>query len=147
VQSNIDHIYAEFIGRVAKARKTTPEKIDAVAQGRVWTGAQALERGLVDRLGSYGDALDSAARRGQLAPTSYRVSYIERDPGNFSRLVGFFSGSVAALVGVPADFGWSAAALPVVAARDAGRDLGWLADWAARGRPFDAVAHCLCGAP
>jgi protease-4 len=63
-----------------------------------------------------------------------------------SRLVGFFSGSVAALIG-PVDLGWSASALPVGAARDARRELGWLAAWAARGRPFDAVAHCLCGAP
>src|SRR5450830_1285278 len=41
VQSSINHIYAEFTGKAAAARKTTPEKIDAVAQGRVWTGAQA----------------------------------------------------------------------------------------------------------
>ena len=72
---------------VAQARKTTPEKIDAVAQGRVWTGAQALERGLVDtarrlrrraRVG--GDARQ--ARRG--LP---RIVYIERDPGAFARFV------------------------------------------------------------
>ncbi|WP_317205667.1 signal peptide peptidase SppA, partial [Janthinobacterium sp.] len=50
IQGSINHIYAEFTGRAAKARKTTPEKIDAVAQGRVWTGAQAKERGLVDTL-------------------------------------------------------------------------------------------------
>ncbi|HEU4373892.1 MAG TPA: signal peptide peptidase SppA, partial [Telluria sp.] len=57
VQSSINHIYSEFTTKAAAARKTTPEKIDAVAQGRVWTGVQAKERGLVDRLGSYRDAL------------------------------------------------------------------------------------------
>ena len=67
VQSSVDHTYAEFIAKVAAARQRTPAQIDAVAQGRVWTGAQALERGLVDRLGSYGDALDAAAARGKLA--------------------------------------------------------------------------------
>ena len=61
VQSSINHIYNEFTTKAAAARKTTPEKIDAVGQGRVWTGAQAKERGLVDRLGSYRDALESAA--------------------------------------------------------------------------------------
>ncbi|HEX7437294.1 MAG TPA: signal peptide peptidase SppA, partial [Caldimonas sp.] len=66
VQAAIDHVYADFTAKVAQARKTTPEKIDAVAQGRVWSGAQAKERGLVDRLGSYGDALDAAAARAKL---------------------------------------------------------------------------------
>jgi protease-4 len=63
IQGSINHIYAEFTTKAAAARKTTPEKIDEVAQGRVWTGAQAKDRGLVDRLGSYGDALKSAAAR------------------------------------------------------------------------------------
>ena len=83
VQSTIDHIYADFTTRVAQARKTTPEKIDTVAQGRVWTGAQALSNGLVDRLGSYGDALDAAATRAKL-PKGYRVTYIERQPGRWA---------------------------------------------------------------
>ena len=48
VQKSVDHTYLDFTTKVAAARKTTPEKIDAVAQGRVWTGAQAKERGLVD---------------------------------------------------------------------------------------------------
>ena len=93
VQSSIDHIYADFTAKVAQARKTTPEKIDAVAQGRVWTGAQALERGLVDRLGSYGDALDSAATRAKL-DREYRVVYLERDPGRVARLVEMFNATL-----------------------------------------------------
>ena len=51
VQTSVDHIYLDFTTKVAAARKTTPEKIDAVAQGRVWTGLQAKERGLVDTIG------------------------------------------------------------------------------------------------
>jgi protease-4 len=66
IQSSINHIYDEFTTKAAIARRTTPEKIDAVGQGRVWTGGQAKERGLVDRLGSYGDALQSAAKRAHL---------------------------------------------------------------------------------
>ena len=61
-----------FTARAAQARKTTPDKIDAVAQGRVWSGAQALERGLVDRLGRYGDALSR--------PPSAPSSATTRDP-------------------------------------------------------------------
>ena len=82
IQKSVDHEYQSFIGRVAQARKTTPDKIDAVAQGRVWSGSQALERGLVDRLGLYGDALKSAAVRAKLGDDP-RVVYIEREPGAF----------------------------------------------------------------
>ena len=70
VQSGVDHTYAEFIAKVAAARKRTPAQIDEVAQGRVWTGLQAHQRGLVDRLGSFGDALQAAAQRGKLPAPS-----------------------------------------------------------------------------
>jgi protease-4 len=66
LQLGINHVYAEFTTNAAKARKTTPEKIDAVGQGRVWSGAQAKERGLVDSLGGFNEALKSAAKRGNL---------------------------------------------------------------------------------
>src|SRR4051812_18159649 len=56
VQKSVEHTYREFTGKVATARKTTADKIDAVAQGRVWTGVQAKERGLVDTIGQFGDA-------------------------------------------------------------------------------------------
>ncbi|MEO7478477.1 MAG: signal peptide peptidase SppA, partial [Lysobacteraceae bacterium] len=48
IQSTINHGYAQFIGNVARARGRTPDQIDTIARGRVWSGAQAKERGLVD---------------------------------------------------------------------------------------------------
>jgi protease IV len=90
VQSSVDHTYADFIARVAAARKRSPAQIDAVAQGRVWTGAQALQRGLVDRLGSYRDALEVAAQRGKLPGADhadFRVTYLEREPGRLQQLL------------------------------------------------------------
>jgi protease-4 len=57
----IDEIYAEFVERVAEARGLGPAAAEAAAQGRVWTGRQALERGLVDRLGGFRAALEEAA--------------------------------------------------------------------------------------
>ncbi len=92
VQASIEHIYGDFTARAAAARKTTPQQIDAVAQGRVWTGRQALERGLVDRLGSYGDALAAAAQRAKL-PDTARVQYLEREPGRWDRLLNLIGGS------------------------------------------------------
>mgnify|MGYP002652424269 CR=1 FL=1 len=50
VQAGIDNVYDRFKTLAAQARKRTPEQIDAVGQGRVWTGAQALERGLREGL-------------------------------------------------------------------------------------------------
>jgi protease-4 len=55
--------YDEFVSRVAEARGMSKAEVDAIAQGRVWTGAQALDRKLVDRLGGLDDALAEAKRR------------------------------------------------------------------------------------
>ena len=63
VQKSVDHTYLDFTSKVAAARKTSVEKIDAVAQGRVWTGTQAKERGLIDTIGLFDVALRSAAAR------------------------------------------------------------------------------------
>ena len=51
IQESMQLVYDQFIERTAAARHMTPEKVDEIAQGRVWTGAQAKELGLVDELG------------------------------------------------------------------------------------------------
>jgi protease-4 len=56
----IEHTYLSFLGRVAEGRGMSVEEADAVAQGRVWSGAAAAERGLVDEVGGLGVALDAA---------------------------------------------------------------------------------------
>lgn len=76
LQASIDHAYSVFVGHVATAREKSFEDIDAVAQGRVWAGIDAAQHGLVDKLGSYRDALDSAAERAKLGK-NYKVRYIE----------------------------------------------------------------------
>jgi protease-4 len=76
LQSSIDHAYSVFVGHVATAREKTFEDIDAVAQGRVWAGVDAAQHGLVDKLGSYRDALNAAAERAKLGK-DYKVRYIE----------------------------------------------------------------------
>lgn len=76
LQLYIDHAYNTFIGHVAAAREKPLEEIDAVAQGRVWAGNDAERIGLVDKLGSYKDALNAAAERARLGK-DYKVEYIE----------------------------------------------------------------------
>jgi protease-4 len=66
VQEMMQNVYDDFVEKAAESRKTTPEKIDAVAQGRVWTGQQARERGLVDALGGLDTAIAIAKERAKI---------------------------------------------------------------------------------
>ncbi len=78
VQAVIEKGYRDFTGKVAKARGKPVEQIDAVAQGRVWSGAQAQQRGLVDALGGLGDAVADAAARAKLGkPDRWQTVYVE----------------------------------------------------------------------
>lgn len=146
VQGSIEHVYAEFIGKAAKARQTTPEHINEVAQGRVWTGAQALQRGLVDALGSYGDAIRSAAGRAKLED-GYRIVYLERGRDRLDRLLDMLSGSFADLLAGVFDLHMRTAGLPPTLVSDVRKDFAWLSDLTEGRKPFEAVAHCLCDAP
>lgn len=66
IEEQMQAFYNQFVERVAEARSTTPEQIDAVAQGRVWTGRQAKDVGLVDELGGLDRALVLAKERAGL---------------------------------------------------------------------------------
>jgi protease-4 len=73
-QQFVEATYRDFIGRVAKARGKTPEQVDAIAQGRVWAGADALELGLVDEIGDSRRAIELAAELAKLGD-DYTVDY------------------------------------------------------------------------
>lgn len=146
VQSSINHVYSEFTTKAAQARKTTPAKIDEVGQGRVWTGAQAKERGLVDRLGGYGDALASAARRAKLGE-DYRVAYIERPVSRIERFLNMMGASTAQAISIQVKLGLMEEALPSGPMAQVAQDMAWLKDVADGRNPFAAVTHCMCGLP
>lgn len=57
VQASVDEIYARFLAIVAASREMTPEQVDAIAGGRVWSGQQALANGLIDKVGGVADAV------------------------------------------------------------------------------------------
>jgi protease-4 len=80
LQLSVQHAYGVFVGHVADARKKSVEEVDAIAQGRVWAGLHAKDRGLVDHLGQYRDALKAAAKRAKLGD-DYKVEYIEAPLG------------------------------------------------------------------
>jgi len=68
IEEQLQATYELFLKRVADGRHETTAKIDAVAQGRVWTGRQAREIGLVDQLGGLDDAIRIAKERAKLDP-------------------------------------------------------------------------------
>ena len=70
LEEQLHAFYDQFIEKVAASRHTTPEKIDAVAQGRVWTGQQAKDNGLVDALGGLDAAVGIAKQRAKLSADS-----------------------------------------------------------------------------
>lgn len=90
--------YDGFVEKAAASRKTTPELIDAVAQGRVWTGAQARERGLVDMLGGLDVAVDVAKERAKI-PATEDVELVVYPPrrGFFEAFSETFGGTGASL--------------------------------------------------
>ncbi|MEO6799585.1 MAG: signal peptide peptidase SppA [Rhodanobacter sp.] len=86
IQAIIDKGYRDFVGQVAKARGKSYPAIDAIAQGRVWTGRQALDRGLVDQLGGLDAAVAEAATLAKLGK-DYPVRYEEAPVSGFERFL------------------------------------------------------------
>jgi len=78
IQNVIDQGYRDFLARVAESRGMTTEEVDQIARGRVWSGEDAYELGLVDYLGDLDDAIAAAAELAELGD-DYEVSYIEKE--------------------------------------------------------------------
>jgi len=86
IQISIERTYEDFITKVAGYREREPEEIDAVAQGRVWIGVDAADRGLVDNLGGLREAIESAAGLAGLEPNSYSIDELNPELGWAERL-------------------------------------------------------------
>ncbi len=81
LQAGIENGYRNFLARVAQSRHMTPERVDTIAQGRVWDGGTARQINLVDRFGNLDDAIAEAARRAKLDPAKVHAEYLEKAPG------------------------------------------------------------------
>ncbi|MBR4757269.1 MAG: signal peptide peptidase SppA, partial [Bacteroidaceae bacterium] len=79
MQAMIERGYETFVGRVALGRKMSTENVKAIAEGRVWTGEQALDIKLVDKLGNLNDAIKAAAKLAKVEKYS-TVNYPEPTP-------------------------------------------------------------------
>ena len=78
IRGSIENIYDQFLSRVAESRDKTSDEIDAIGGGRVWTGVQALEHGLVDEIGNLHTAIDRARRLAKLPESAPSVLLREK---------------------------------------------------------------------
>ena len=85
IQGMIERGYETFLSRCAEGRGMTKQQIDAVGQGRVWTGLQAKEKGLVDDLGGLDKAIETAASLADL--TDYKVENISSEKDFFEKIM------------------------------------------------------------
>ncbi|HIG60438.1 MAG TPA: signal peptide peptidase SppA [Gammaproteobacteria bacterium] len=94
IQLNIEGGYQQFIETVASGRDLSVEQVDAIAQGRVWTGSKALEIGLIDEIGGLQDAVSSAAELAGLE--TYSAWHIEPDVSNREKILRELTSEIAA---------------------------------------------------
>ena len=150
LQNIIEFGYEEFIGLVGEHRNMTRDGVDAVAQGRVWTGQQAQERGLVDQLGTLQRAVASAARQAGLGD-EFSVSYVEPKLSQFEQFIVQWSAkamraagldTVMSTVGSNPLMQW----LPQTFQWRLIQELNRIHQATEAGRR-GVMAHCLCEAP
>ncbi|EBP3744685.1 signal peptide peptidase SppA [Salmonella enterica subsp. arizonae] len=96
MQLSIEYGYKRFITLVAEARKRTPEQIDQIAQGHVWTGKDAKANGLVDSLGDFDDAVAKAAELAKLK--QWHLDYYQDEPTVLDMVMDSMTGSVRAML-------------------------------------------------
>ncbi|EGQ8520606.1 signal peptide peptidase SppA [Vibrio parahaemolyticus] len=99
-QLGIEHGYKRFISLVGSNRDMTVEEVDKVAQGRVWTGQDALSFGLVDQMGDFDDAVELAAKLANV--TDYGIYWVEEPLSPTELFLQEFMNQVKVSLGVDA---------------------------------------------
>jgi len=94
IQLSIESGYKRFLSIVSQSRNKTPEQIDQIAQGHVWTGQDAKANGLVDALGDFDDAVAKAAELAKLK--QWHIDYYQDEPTFFDQVLTSMSASVRA---------------------------------------------------
>ncbi len=93
IKEGIEETYDTFLERVAEGRKMTVDEVNEIAQGRVWSGADAMELGLVDALGNLDDAIAAAAELAEVE--SYGIRQYPKYKSDFEKLMEDFGGAKA----------------------------------------------------
>jgi protease-4 len=87
LQAGVTDTYSDFLERVANARGMTTEKVDQIAQGRVWDGGAARQLGLVDQFGGLSDALQWVAGEAGLEEDDWRARFLGNQEANYDSLI------------------------------------------------------------
>ena len=125
MQASVERIYDQFTNLVAAGRDMTVEQVDAIAQGRVWTGAEALEIGLVDEIGTLEDAIEYAALsiEGVTSISDVQIAAYPKPQTTLEMLLEAFGGTESIFAGTPLEsvekafLGWDASEAGKVYAR------------------------------
>jgi len=136
----VERTYEDFITLVSDSRQMTPEDVLGVAEGRVWSGSQAKERGLIDQTGTLQEAIDAAARIAGLG-ADYEVFYDEPDMSPFEAFLVEVTSEAMLRLGPKFSIGWSG--LPSSLVENILGDLRLLAR-SGGGNGVTVAAHCLC---
>ena len=138
-QSSVERTYRQFISLVNDARGFEDlEKVNELAQGRVWTGEQALERGLVDKTGTFQDAIEASARIAGLGD-NYQIEWIEPEKSALDELFTDFMAAAISRLNLSIS---TPVSLPASWLQSMLGDLQFIV--AQQGK-FTVAAHCLCG--
>ena len=125
MQASVERIYTKFTSIVAEGRDMTVEAVDEIAQGRVWTGAEALEIGLVDQIGTLEDAIEYAAMsiEGVTSVEDVQIAAYPKPKTTLEMLLEAFGGTESVFAGTPLEsveqafLGWDASQAGKVYAR------------------------------
>ena len=87
LQMSVESVYRQFLGLVSQARKLPVERVDQIAQGRIWDGGTARQLGLVDQFGGLDDAIAEAAKRAKIDADDVDVTWLEPKPSFADQLL------------------------------------------------------------
>lgn len=136
----IDDGYQDFISDVAESREMELDAVDAIGQGQVWTGMDALNNGLIDELGALDDAIRAAADLGGLGESGYGIKYIEQELSPSEQIIVDLLGA-ASTMGVDLSRWTKRTTLTDKIARDVAEKAGPLLRF---NDPKGVYSHCLC---
>jgi protease-4 len=136
-QAQVEKGYRDFVQGVAAGRKLDPAKVESIAQGRVWSGADAKGFGLIDSFGGLDDAAAAAAKLANLEDGDWSLEEISPAPGFPGGLLGQLFGQIRERVGL----GAMVREHPVMQALDRADAAGWLRRFNDRRGIY---AHCMC---
>jgi len=145
LQLTVEEAYRVFLDKVATSRDLSTGRVENLAQGRVWIGSDALELGLVDKIGGLGDAVAAAAGMAGLGADEYDVKYVASELTLRERLALQFATLTSALVGqVPRGLGTAAPGWLMQMLQTIESQVSWLAKL---NDPRNLYYHCFCQLP